>query len=207
MRDAPAPSAQTMVAVLGAGTGSRMGGEKLGKYLGGRPLGMWALSAAQSLEATVLFIAPPQAPTWLDSSRQDVEVITNPQAASGMASSLMLAADVAMQRHALRLLVMLADMPFVSTKTLSALLDQTLAGEAKACRYPDGHLGPPACFGKQRLPALAALSGDAGARYLLNQPGFAKGVEVATKELLDVDTVEDLESAACLIRRPGQAIG
>lgn len=206
MREATAPIDHTLVAVLGAGAGSRMGGGKLGRDLGGRPLGMWALSAAQALGTPVIFIAPPGAPAWLDASRPGVEVITNPQSASGMASSLMLAADVTMQRHALRLLVMLADMPFISIRTLRALRDQTLADEATACRYPDGRLGPPACFSRERLLALATLSGDAGARYLLNQSGFAKGIEVAKNELLDVDTAEDLELAACLIRSPGEAV-
>lgn len=196
MREATALSVQTMVAVLGAGAASRMGGGKLGRDLGGRPLGMWALSAAQALKAGVILVAPPQAPTWLDCSGQDVEVITNPQAASGMASSLMLAAQVAIQRQAGRLLVMLADMPFVRTETLSALLDRTLPDEVTACRYRDGRLGPPACFGGERLSALASLSGDAGARYLLNQPGFAKSIGVAKTELLDIDTIQDLERAA-----------
>jgi len=189
-----------MVAVLGAGAGSRMGGGKLGKDLGGRPLGAWALSAALGLSAPVVLIASLEAPLWLDPALPGVELVANPQAASGMASSLVLAGRMALERQAGALLVMLADMPFVSTATLRALVARTTADRVTACRYEDGHLGPPACFGRLRLDGLLRLSGDAGARHLLNQPGFAEGLDGAGAELMDVDTQEDLQRARMLMR-------
>jgi CTP:molybdopterin cytidylyltransferase MocA len=51
------------------------------------------------------------------------------------------------------LLVMLADMPCVSPDLLRALL---AAGGTAASVYPDGRLGPPACFDADDFPALAS---------------------------------------------------
>lgn len=187
--------AETLVAILGAGAGSRMGGGKLDRVLGGRPLGMWALSTAQALGATVIFVVPSQAPVWLDPAALKIEIVTNPDAASGMASSLKLAARIAMERQATRLLVMLADMPFVGLETLRALLDRTMSDEATACWYPDGRLGPPACFTAEQFTDLLSLAGDVGARHLLNRQGFAKGIAVESNELMDIDSVEDLARA------------
>lgn len=187
--------AETLVAILGAGAGSRMGGGKLDRVLGGRPLGMWALSTAQALGASMMFVSPPRAPAWLDPSVLNIEVVPNPDAASGMASSLRLAARVAKDLRAKRLLLILADMPFIGLATLRALLDLTMPNEAVACRYPDGRLGPPACFAAEQFPHLLFLAGDVGARHLLNRQGFAKGIVVEGVELMDIDSVEDLARA------------
>lgn len=183
---------QIMVAVLGAGAGSRMGGGKLHHDLAGRPLGAWALDTALGLGAQVCLIAAPEPLDWVG---PDVELVPNPQAASGMASSLRLTVEQARACDAERLLIMLADMPFVEAATLRLLIAQTTADTVTACRYPDGRLGPPACFGARRLEALAELAGDIGARYLLNRPGFALGLSVAAGELIDIDTPEDLTAA------------
>jgi len=196
-----------MVAVLGAGAGSRMAGGlpgqgKLGRALGGQPLGAWALSAARGLGLRPVLIAPPGR-GWPQGDLPGVEIVTNPDAASGMASSLVLAARMAENRGAARLLVMLADMPFVTGQTLRALVAQTGPDEVTACRYGDGRLGPPACFGARRLAALRHLAGDTGARHLLGQPGFADGMAVAPGELIDIDTDEDLRQAQTLAGSSG----
>lgn len=190
-----------LVAVLGAGAGSRMGGGKLHLDLGGRPLGMWAVSVARELSPSVVFIASAGALVWSEAPLPQAEVVHNLDAASGMASSLALAAHIAAERAVSSLLVTLADMPFVSLETLRVLVAETDPGGISACRYPGGRLGPPACFGGQRLGALTGLTGDTGARHLLNQPGFAQGIAVPERELVDIDTLEDLERARGLMRR------
>lgn len=183
------------MAVLGAGASSRMSGDKLHRDLGGRPLGMWAVSVALEPSPSVVFIAPAGALGWSEALLPQAEVFHNPDAVSGMASSLALAAHITAERAASSLLVTLADMPFVSLETLRVLVAETGPGGISACRYPDGRLGPPACFGEQRLGALTGLTGDTGARHQLNQPGFAKGITVPERELVDIDTPEDLERA------------
>lgn len=183
---------QLMVAVLGAGAGSRMGGGKLHHDLAGRPLGAWVLETARSLGARVCFVSTPQQGDWIGPG---VDLVTNPQAASGMASSLRLAVEQARACQAGRLLIMLADMPFVEVATLRLLIERTAVDSVTACLYPDGRLGPPACFGADRLEGLTELTGDIGARHLLNRPGFALGLRVDRAELMDIDTPEDLDAA------------
>jgi molybdopterin-guanine dinucleotide biosynthesis protein A len=73
------------VAVLAAGAGRRFGGGKLDADLAGRPVAAWALGAAQALGASVHVVAGPDVPACL-AGRADLTI--NPDAASGMGSSL-----------------------------------------------------------------------------------------------------------------------
>ncbi|EGD59446.1 hypothetical protein Y88_1478 [Novosphingobium nitrogenifigens DSM 19370] len=180
-----------IIAILGAGAGSRMGGGKPGIDLGGKPLGQWALDAAGALDGQVVFVCGPERAEFLDC----IPTLVNPDPGRGMASSLVLAARHAQDLGAERLLLMLADMPFVSPETLRALVERTGRDEVTACRYPDGRLGPPACFDAGRIAPLLDLTGDMGARKLLNRPGFAQGLAVLDNELSDIDTPEDLTLA------------
>jgi CTP:molybdopterin cytidylyltransferase MocA len=64
------------------------------------------------------------------------EVVHNLDAASGMASSLALAAHIAAERAVSSLLVTLADMPFVSLETLRVLVAETDPGGISAAGIP-----------------------------------------------------------------------
>ncbi|SDE02861.1 molybdenum cofactor cytidylyltransferase [Massilia sp. PDC64] len=95
----------------------------------------------------------------------DVTVCTD--ADSGMAASLTHAI-----RHSLALqprawLVALGDMPYVDPFTLRRLAEALTAGAGIAAPVLDGRRGNPVGFGAVHLDALLALSGDAGARRLL----------------------------------------
>ncbi|MDE2042775.1 MAG: nucleotidyltransferase family protein [Alphaproteobacteria bacterium] len=183
------------IALLCAGAGARFGGDKMAATLEDKPLLTWSLEAARALGAPIMIITAPDHRPVLDGNRQEVEWHINTDAASGMASSLILAARHAQARKTERLLVMLGDMPFVSSATLRRLVAQTRSDSIVACRYPDTKLGPPACFGAVRLSVLLSLSGDTGARAVLNQPGMACGLDVTSEELFDIDTVADLAEA------------
>ena len=64
--------------------------------------------------------------------------------------------------------MLLCDQPAVSPALLQALIaTQRNTGKAiVACRWKDV-VGPPALFLRERFPALLALSGDEGARSIL----------------------------------------
>ena len=184
-----------MIAVLAAGRASRFGGGKLDAPLHGKPLGLWALLAAQSLGGQVCVVTGPQTPAFLDHAPGDWQHLSNPLAHQGLGGSLAMAARYAEARGAGRLLVMLADMPFVTGESLRAVLSATTRATVQAACYPDGRLGPPACFGADHFGMLAALSGDQGAGALLRGARFAHGVAMAPRELLDIDTPADLAAA------------
>jgi len=191
----------TIVAVLGAGRAERFGGGKLDAPLAGRALGAWAIRRAQALGHPCLFVASATLPAFLADLSAPPEIAHNPAAATGMGSSLALAARIARERGAARLLVLLADMPLVEEATLRALREATAPGgsAAAACRYPDGRLGPPACFGAALLPRLEGLEGDHGARRLLASLQDVVAIPAGADELLDIDSPADLASAASLL--------
>jgi molybdenum cofactor cytidylyltransferase len=165
--------------------------------LHGRPLGLWPLEVAQRLGRPVVYITGSKVLSFLDPAQ--AKVITNPDLSRGLGRSIALAASHARAAGAERLLVMLGDMPFVSAETLQRLIEQTPTTGASACRYGDGALGPPACFGSDLFEQLTQLDGDTGARHLLRQ---ATALVVDERELRDVDTAQQL---AELNRQPPPA--
>ena len=119
------------------------------------------------------------------------EVTVCPGADSGMAASLVHAI-----RHSLpqsdAWLVALGDMPYVTPKTMRALLAALAGGADIAAPVHDGKRGNPVAFGAAHLPALLALEGDAGARGLLRS-AVVTPVEVDDPGIFhDIDTPADL---------------
>lgn len=186
-----------LVAILGAGAGSRMGGKKLDRELtiaGSEPsaLGSFAVDVALQLNRRLLFVAPPEVPAFLSDYAGRLQVVVNPEAAGGMATSLRLAARTAQKVGAERLLIMLADMPFVHLSSLKRLIAYTGTDTSAACRYPDGRLGPPTCFGWKNYISLTEISGDIGAQNLINNQCDVHAIDVGDKELIDIDVEADL---------------
>jgi CTP:molybdopterin cytidylyltransferase MocA len=190
----------TFIALLAAGKASRFGGGKLDALLQGRPVGAWSLAAGQTLSeplgeplgAPLVVITGKERPEFVP---EDCRVAPNPEAVLGMGTSIRLAARLAREAGAGRLLVMLADMPFVSSETLRKLL---AAEGAAACVHPAGVMGPPACFPSALFPALEALPPERGAGALLKGLAGVALISPPPRELIDIDTRQDLLDAAAL---------
>jgi CTP:molybdopterin cytidylyltransferase MocA len=183
-----------VVALLAAGNARRFGGGKLDADCAGKPLGAWALEAAQAIDPAALgvVVASDQPPRFA----QGVEIVRNPYAAHGLGTSASAAARWAIDREADALLVMLADMPLVSRATLRGLTEGELPA---AVAYPGGKPGVPACFAAAMLPRLAGLGGEEGAALLLRGRSDVRLVPVPPGELRDVDRPEDLAEVAALL--------
>ncbi|ALK95639.1 molybdopterin-guanine dinucleotide biosynthesis protein MobA [Massilia sp. WF1] len=95
------------------------------------------------------------------------EVSVCPDADSGMAASLVHALRHSLSYDPAAWLVALGDMPYVAPPTLTALADALAAGSPIAAPVMGGRRGNPVGFGRVHLEALLALSGDQGARRLL----------------------------------------
>ncbi len=187
-----------LIAVLGAGRASRFGGDKLAAPCAGRPLGRWALDAALKLGHPVVWIGKDTAPTWLGDG---VRFIPNPRAADGLGSSLGVAARIAAAEGAGRLLVLLADMPLITSDLLAALLS---APAPAACAYPKGNYrsdrpGVPACLPASLFAELGMLSGERGAGTVLAGRSDVTLIDAGPNALLDVDTPAMLAQAAALL--------
>lgn len=189
--------------VLAGGAGARFGGGKLTAPWRGGALIDGALAAA--------FAAPARSVTVVTGSDDKVEaaarafaarsgqagrlrVIHCPEHAEGMGATLRtgirsLAADTA------GAFVFLGDMPLIPTAILPALAEAVAAGASAAAPSFEGNRGHPVLFAAALLPRLAALTGDEGARRVLQGLGEAL-VVVPTDDagvLADIDLPSDLD--------------
>ena len=185
-----------MIAILAAGRSSRFNGRKLSAPCAGKMLGEWALDAALGTGARVVWVGAPETDAIVAGR---CEHVVNKERATGMASSVHLAARVASCSSADRLLIMLADMPLIDGNILRELL---ACPAPAACPYDEGRFGAPSLFAPAHYPALASLRGDAGASRILRDLPHLTSITVDPICLLDVDTPEDLARAEqALLRR------
>ncbi|MEO1222198.1 MAG: nucleotidyltransferase family protein [Pseudomonadota bacterium] len=116
-------------------------------------------------------------------------------------TSLRAGVEAAIDLGAGRLLVVLGDMPLVTTQTLNDVLAR--AAEHGLSATTDGSRRmPPISFERTRFPELLRLSGDRGARHILHQIPQHACVLVSKEELRDIDTPEDVKA---MRRDTGQA--
>lgn len=115
---------------------------------------------------------------------------------AGMGTSLATGAN-AIRADAQAMFVVLGDMPKLQPKTLLTLLDalDPQGGHDIVVPVYDGKRGHPVLFAARYFTRLRALSGDKGARDILNaHPERVCAVPVDDPgTLLDIDTPEDLK--------------
>lgn len=185
------PPDKTCLAILAAGQSTRFGAEdKLTALLAGRMLGLHASASLADMGWQRAVVIASRAdhvcvPEW---QAQGYDILPNPDAAQGLSTSVRLAAQAAQACGAGALLLCLADMPRVSAGHVRALL---AAGDAGAivASADAGEPMPPALFGAEHFDRLTGLSGDRGARALLQG---AVLVPLAAGEGVDVDDRESL---------------
>ena len=174
------------VLMLAAGLSRRFGAQdKLMADLGGRPLIAHALAAQAGLTAERVSLVGALDGTAELLRAAGFGLVVNPASERGQGGSLALGAAAVTSG---RVLVMLADMPFVTPDLLARLA----ACEGRAVAFDGRRRSPPALFAGADRPALLAAAGERGARDLLTA---AEPVPVASGELDDVDTREALAKA------------
>ena len=178
-----------LVAVLAAGLARRFGGGKLDVPLLGRPLGAWALDAVAEvgLEPGVIVVGP-DAPEFAKAARQ-WRLLVNPAPEQGQGTSVALACREA-ERQGRGVLLMLADMPLVSSKHLQELV---ASPSTAATRYPDDCLGVPASIVASDVGKFTALSGAKGAGSILSRLVHVASFDPPPGTLHDVDDAQSLE--------------
>ena len=206
-REAPRIAASPLVhaVVLAAGQSSRMGGpNKLLALFGGKPLIRRMVErAVASRAAGTVVVAGHQA----DRVRAalfgvNASVIDNPDYNSGLASSLK-AGIAALPDTAAGALVVLGDMPEVSSTDLDRLISAFVAagGNSIVRATHNGKRGNPVLLPRSVFEAVAALEGDTGARQLVESEGLAViDVEIGAAASVDVDTPETLQAAGGVLQ-------
>jgi molybdenum cofactor cytidylyltransferase len=180
------------VVILAAGQGRRFGSDKLMADLGGVPVGLHVARTLREMAFGWRFaVCRKDAALMQHFCAAGFDIVVNDCPESGQAHSLHLAVNAAEMAGATALLVVLADMPFVSARHISALV---AAYEDTITASTDGtNAMPPAIFPRRVWPKLLTLAGDSGARALL---GGAVLIAVPPAELRDIDVPADLPRPA-----------
>lgn len=121
----------------------------------------------------------------------DFEIVVNPDPERGLSHSLARGIGEAAQGAQAAALVCLADMPFVTTVHLRALLARFDMAEAPVVGSTNGRVAmPPALFARALFDRLTASSGDRGGQALLTGAAL---VAASARALADIDRPADLE--------------
>lgn len=127
-------------------------------------------------------------------TNRKLEIIENLDWASGMGSSVALAARHLLEsrQDSAAVALILADQPLVTADHLKALRGKfhSSATGVVAAEY-NGTVGVPAMFDRSFFPALANLDPGTGARYLLRQPGIRVDGLPMPEAAMDIDTPSD----------------
>ena len=125
-----------------------------------------------------------------------VQLVTNPNWQEGVAASLHAGLTSLTDTTIESFLVLLTDQPFVTVDLLQKLIitQQQTGKGIVACRYGNpGHLGVPALFSMSYQSAFRQLSGDVGARKLIQQHPDDCAEVAFDLGTIDLDTWADVE--------------
>ena len=194
--------------VLAAGSSRRFGSDKLIAPLGERAVIAWSAAAIARGVDAVYIVAPPDHEALRSAIRTtlpDLEVrwVANAQRESGLASSLHAGVN-ALPNDAECVVVTLGDQPLLDPAAVDRVVTRWRAGDVDGAtvQYDDGR-GHPTLFGARLFPRLLYLTGDQGARELLESLGASLAtVAMPGPRPADVDTPEALSEVAASLLRP-----
>jgi molybdenum cofactor cytidylyltransferase len=155
--------------LLAAGASRRYGADKLAQPLpDGAPVAVRACRNLLAGTDGVLAVVRPGSERLAEQLRAEgAEVVVCPDADLGMGHSL--AFGIRARPDAAGWLVALADMPWLSPATVRAVADALRTGAPIAAPCRDGRRGHPVGFARSFGPELAALTGDSGAKDLIQR--------------------------------------
>lgn len=178
--------------LLAAGRSSRMGENKLLVDIDGRPMVARVLETLRELDLVQRVVVLGHEAERVRAAIGDADSVVNDDYARGMSTSLRCgAAAIAADTDAV--LVALGDMPFVRAADVQRLIDAFDGGIVVPVHA--GRRGNPVLFARRFLDEFAALTGDVGARAIVERHrDLVTEVEVADQGIhRDVDTPDALE--------------
>ena len=176
-----------------------MGRPKLLLELGGKPLLLRAVAAAQAsrAEEVIVVIGPNRQEMEQALAGTDARLVDNPDHLTGMASSLR-AGLRALGQGVDAAVVMLGDQPFQSPQVIDRLIDTYHAtGSLIVVPTYAGRRGNPVLFDRSMFDELARQQGDQGGRDVIEaDPRRVVSVEFDSDRFqTDLDTWEDYVAA------------
>lgn len=185
------PAERTACLLLAAGRSRRFGSDdKLVAMMAGRALADYAAATLGSFSfaAKLAVVAGPDAAVGPILRSRGFELAWGAESDLGMGGSIALGMRRLEPLPIDRILICLADMPFVSAPHVAALLDAAQSSDIVAS-IADGPPMPPVAFGRRWFGELGRLEHDQGPRALL---AGAPAIPASTDELRDIDRIADL---------------
>lgn len=179
--------------VLAAGAGRRFGGGKMLAPWRGAPLIHAALRSASAAPVrSVTVVLGADADAVEEAVRAfpapcPVQLVRAEDWALGLSASLH-AGAAALPPGTLAAFVFLGDMPRVPASVLSPLAEAVLSGAPAAAPVFEGRRGHPVVLGRELLAKLHTLTGDTGARRLLEDVPIAEVECLCDGVVFDIDT-------------------
>ena len=186
------------VIVLASGASNRFGGaDKLLAPLRGKPLAQYVADSIVGVEVKNRYLVAPRQSFGLHQLYEKLgfTVVVNPAPELGQGSTIGVGVKAALLENPSGIMVCLADMPFISAKIFSDLASAIGASDAAICETTEGRVSPPALFSKEAAGKLMTLSGDIGARNLIDKLPAVVRLKVDDALLQDIDTPEELLKA------------
>jgi len=193
--------------LLAAGRGSRFGGDKLIAplqtaslgALAGTPLGVAAArNLVAALPESLAVVRPGDAALSRLLLATGVRIVECASADAGMGASL--ACGVRATADADAWVVALADMPWIASGTIGQVADALRAGASIAAPSLREQRGHPVGFSRRHHAALAALTGDVGARDIIRR----NAAELTLVDVHDPGILGDVDRPADLAGMPNK---
>jgi molybdenum cofactor cytidylyltransferase len=182
--------------VLAAGHARRFGAPKLLQDLAGKPVLRWSaeLFARPPIAETVVVVPPPHDAMTRVLAGLPLRLVVNPAPDQGMASSIACGVD-ALGPDVRAVLIGLGDEPRLGAHVVDGVIARYQAGGASivAPRFR-GVPGHPVLFDRTVFAELRALTGDVGARAVVERDAARVAIlELDEPRAVDVDMPADLE--------------
>ncbi len=183
--------------VLAAGTSTRMGRNKLFLELDGEAIVHRAVRRAVEAGLDPVFVVVGHQADRVHEAIETLkcQAVFNPNYSAGVNSSLKTGIHAVSQTTAPAAVVMLADMPFVTSEMI-----KTLVGEYRQSTAPlvisdyDGVNAPPILYDRSLFEELAASEGEGcGKQVVKRHRDEARSVAWPSEALADLDVPEDVE--------------
>ena len=195
--------------VLAAGLSRRMGQPKLLMKVGGRALVRYVVESVLSggVDSVWVVTGPDVEPVEAALAGIEVQIAVNPAPEEGQAGSVR-TGIAALPASVDAVLIALGDQPLLAPSIIPALLAarRTTPKLIVAPRYRDGQ-GNPVVFKREIFPELLRLTGDQGARPIIQkEPTRVEWVELDLPMPPDVDTPDDYEKIRASLRAGNHAV-
>ena len=186
------------ILLLAAGQSRRLGRPKQLLERAGESLLTKTVNAALGIdEVPVVVVLGAHAEQMMPLLTDDrLTVVQNPDWPEGMASSVRCGLTATHNRFPETdgVIIIVCDQPRLDTQALQRLIElQRNTGLPAAAASYAGRLGTPAIFHERLFADLMKLSGDRGARQLLQELGPEVAVLPFEEGALDIDTEEDYQ--------------